>query len=97
MTRARLRLSIALLVLTVLPACAGMPDISNPCPAALSAVDAQEVEPTQSAAGCGMAAVENRLAAVGGVQQRGRQTRTVGVPRGFLIALIVLLVIFSAA
>jgi hypothetical protein len=46
---------------------------------------------------CAASLAASRLQTVGGVQQRGSQTRTVGVPREFLITMVVLLVIFALA
>jgi hypothetical protein len=46
---------------------------------------------------CATSLSASQVQTVGGVQQRGSQTRTVGVPREFLIAMIVLLVIFALA
>ena len=46
---------------------------------------------------CAASLTASSLQTVGGVQQRGSQTRTVGVPREFLIAMVVLLVIFALA
>jgi len=43
---------------------------------------------------CGQSVAENRAAATNGaVSQTRNQTRTVGVPRGFLVAMIVLILL----
>jgi hypothetical protein len=82
----------------VLPACASLPSTASYCDGSTSAAITLESGRTETAAdGCASELVASRFQTVGRVEQRGSQTRTVGVPRGFLVALIVLLLIFGLA
>jgi len=78
----------------LLSACASVPAATQGCDAPRPAVVASE---RAAAFDCAAVTIASDLQAVGGVQQRGGQTRTVGVPRGFLVTMIVLLVIFALA
>jgi len=86
------------LVLLAVAGCATQPFVAGPCAvgdAARSVVE--EVFSSQAnAAGCGPSVAENRAAAtIGAVSQTRSQTRTVGVPRGFLVAMIVLILLIG--
>lgn len=86
-----------LLPLLVLSACANLPNVSQSCPAGSTASATLQAESDARSTRCGLLIAESRLSAVGAVQQTGGQTRTVGVPRGFLVAMIVLIVLVSLA
>jgi hypothetical protein len=60
--------------------------------------DSCEPAPSIAIAGdCAASLTASSFQTVGGVQQRGGQTRTVGVPREFLVAALVLLAILLLA
>ena len=84
-----MRLRSALLAACIaLSACASTPYTAESC------------EPwprTAITSDCSASLAANRFQTVGGVQQRGGQTRTVGVPREFLIAMLVLILVFALA
>ena len=94
----RRRCALALSVL-LLPACASVPGVVQLCDRPSAAAVAVESSPAKElqGEGCEPTIVASQFQTVGGVQQRGSQTRTLGVPRGFLVAMIVLIVIFALA
>jgi hypothetical protein len=86
------RSSLMLIVILGLGGCAGVSTLSVSCApkfAQSEAIDGQpdRLECDERAAGY------ERVAALGSVSQTGSQTRTVGVPRGFLMAMVVLIVL----
>ena len=97
--RYRTALPLALLIALVLSGCASLPGVAGSCPPAAMPPGVPVAGPDAPAATarCEPATAVATLAAIGGVQQTATQTRTLGVPRGFLIAMIVLIVLVSLA
>ena len=76
--------------------CATQPFVAGPCTVAGATQSAEEMDFSYQAnsTGCGPSVAESRAAAtIGAVSQTRSQTRTVGVPRGFLVAMIVLILL----
>ena len=93
------RFSVLFLVLLAVTGCAAQPLVSTLCdvgssvPAVIS-----EVETYQADTECGLQSADYRSAsAIGAVSQTRGQTRTVGVPRGFLVAMIILILLVGLA
>jgi hypothetical protein len=93
------RLAIPLSLL-VLAGCAGQPSIPASCGSGSIAVTApvDPVNEQRVGLSCRQTVTENRpTAAIGSVQRTNSQTRTVGVPPGFLVAMIILILLVSLA
>ena len=90
-------LSIAL-GLGMLAGCAARPTLPVACSSDVATIDSpNRASPTVQASGCSSTpAAEQRSVRLAGIRETGSQTRTVGVPRGFLIVMIVLLVLLAA-
>jgi hypothetical protein len=85
--------------LLLLPACASLPGSASTCEPSSPVATVIELGEHRAFGdeGCQSSVLASRFQAVGGVRQRGSQTRTVGVPRSFLIAMLVLLLVFGLA
>ena len=84
------------LVLLAVGGCATQPFVAGPCAiaGATQSADEKAFLYQADAVSCGPSVAENRAAAtIGAVSQTRNQTRTVGVPRGFLVAMIVLILL----
>jgi len=77
----------------VLSACVSIPTATPLCETSR----AENASELAAEIDCPAAAVASRFQTVDGVQQRGGQTRTAGVPRSFLVTMLVLLVVFALA
>ena len=85
---------IVLVVILGLGGCAGAPILTESCPGPIVRT-AVTNEPTDASGCAERATVHERAAALGAVRQRGTQTRTVGVPREFFVAMIVIIVLVA--
>jgi len=93
------RFFVLFLALLVVAGCAAQPLVSTPCNVGGAAPDViGEVATYQADTECGSLSAQYRAAStIGAVSQTGSQTRTVGVPRGFLVAMIILILLVGLA
>ena len=83
-----------LVVVLGLGGCAGARTLTESCPDPV--VRTAVMNELTDGFGCAKRATANeRVAALGAVRQTGGQTRTVGVPREFFVAMIVLIVLVA--
>lgn len=88
------RWSVLLVAILGLGGCAGAQTLSESC-ASLVAQSEAASELAERSACTEPAAGPERIAALGAVRQTGSQTRTVGVPREFLVAMVVIVVLVA--
>jgi len=81
-----------LVVILGLGGCAGVPTLTGSCASTLLDVGVTNALPDRPACGPRVAQHET-VATLGSVRQTGSQTRTVGVPREFMVAMILLVVL----
>ena len=87
------------LVLLAVAGCATQPVVSGSCAVGSPAPSVLvEAETRQGELGCGSSVADTRsVSTIAAVSQTRGQTRTVGVPREFLVALIILILLIGLA
>lgn len=94
--RARMTRTLAVGFILTTVGCAGQPMLGDADRSACVVPAAEAASGSSVRAPCDATRAAWAGGPIGGVQQTGSQTRTVGVPRGFLIAMIVLFVLMVA-
>ncbi|HSG64755.1 MAG TPA: hypothetical protein VLD39_07135 [Gammaproteobacteria bacterium] len=84
------------LTLGAMPGCASRTALPETCRLAAFA-EMRHTTGDPRVPACTVALMNDPSATLAGVQQTGGQTRTVGVPRSFLVTLLVLILVLSLA